>query len=243
MGDRYQNDRYEVVHKLGFGSYSTVWLAKDLDKGFFVALKIVVATVLEKSRETKILTIHFEKGFTSQQHSLLPRHLRSISDVYHQLGEPMRLPVQRLDGKSTGSETPRYCVPVARTYISCQDVEKDCEVVIADFRETFLSAASKRLHTPVLLLPPEFLFDEPLGTASDPWTLGSTLYNILGENALFEGFMPDEDHAIAEMIGTLGHFPEKWRDRWQKKGDFFLSDGSCKKDIHLAPRSMVATSD
>lgn len=35
----------------------------------------------------------------------------STSDVYHQLGEPMKLPVQRLDGKPTGPEAPRYCDP------------------------------------------------------------------------------------------------------------------------------------
>ena len=28
LGDIYQ--RYKVIHKLGFGSYSTVWLARDL---------------------------------------------------------------------------------------------------------------------------------------------------------------------------------------------------------------------
>jgi hypothetical protein len=29
LGDVYQQ-RYRVIHKLGFGSYSTVWLARDL---------------------------------------------------------------------------------------------------------------------------------------------------------------------------------------------------------------------
>ena len=29
LGDVY-SQRYKVIHKLGFGSYSTVWLARDL---------------------------------------------------------------------------------------------------------------------------------------------------------------------------------------------------------------------
>ena len=29
LGDLY-HQRYRVIHKLGFGSYSTVWLARDL---------------------------------------------------------------------------------------------------------------------------------------------------------------------------------------------------------------------
>lgn len=29
LGDKFKDGRYEVVHKLGWGGYSTVWLAKD----------------------------------------------------------------------------------------------------------------------------------------------------------------------------------------------------------------------
>lgn len=29
VGDTFHEGRYEIVHKLGFGSYSTIWLARD----------------------------------------------------------------------------------------------------------------------------------------------------------------------------------------------------------------------
>ena len=30
LGDTLQNDRYRIEHKLGFGRFSTVWLAEDI---------------------------------------------------------------------------------------------------------------------------------------------------------------------------------------------------------------------
>ena len=52
--DELSNGRYQVVHKLGFGSYSTVWLAKDLHTNRYVAIKIVVARASRNSREGQI---------------------------------------------------------------------------------------------------------------------------------------------------------------------------------------------
>ncbi|KAF9061732.1 kinase-like domain-containing protein [Rhodocollybia butyracea] len=43
LGDTFHNDRYTVVHKLGYGSYSTVWLVKDSVTNRFAALKIIVS--------------------------------------------------------------------------------------------------------------------------------------------------------------------------------------------------------
>lgn len=143
--------------------------------------------------------------------------------------------MQRLDGHPAGPEAPNYCVPPARTFQPCGEVNDDVQVVIADFGEAFFPAEPPtQLHTPILLLPPEFLFNERLGPPIDVWTLGCTLYNLLGKRSLFEGFMPDEDHAIAEMISTLGNLPSRWWDRWQKKEDFFLEDGTWDPDTHRA---------
>ncbi|KAF7351540.1 Protein kinase domain-containing protein [Mycena sanguinolenta] len=47
--------RYRIVAKLGYGSYSTVWLARDLVAKRTVAVKIVRASETETSREAAIL--------------------------------------------------------------------------------------------------------------------------------------------------------------------------------------------
>lgn len=41
VGERYNNDRYVIVRKLGWGHFSTVWLSRDTTNGKHVALKVV----------------------------------------------------------------------------------------------------------------------------------------------------------------------------------------------------------
>jgi len=55
IGDTFQLGRYRVVHKLGHGSYSTVWLAHDQDSDRYVALKILAAWDFATSKEADIL--------------------------------------------------------------------------------------------------------------------------------------------------------------------------------------------
>ena len=47
--------RYTVIHKLGYGGFSTVWLAKDKVAGRYVALKIIVASIQHDCKELGIL--------------------------------------------------------------------------------------------------------------------------------------------------------------------------------------------
>jgi serine/threonine-protein kinase SRPK3 len=37
IGDSFQNGRYKIVHKLGFGGYSTIWLTRDRELNRYVA--------------------------------------------------------------------------------------------------------------------------------------------------------------------------------------------------------------
>ncbi|KAK8258282.1 kinase domain-containing protein [Phyllosticta capitalensis] len=56
LGDVYQ-DRYKVIHKLGHGAYSTVWLARDLQGDRNVALKILTSESSSTSSEPQILRV------------------------------------------------------------------------------------------------------------------------------------------------------------------------------------------
>ncbi len=43
LGEIY-HDCYKIIHKLGYGGFSTVWLARDSVNSHYVALKLVCAT-------------------------------------------------------------------------------------------------------------------------------------------------------------------------------------------------------
>ncbi|KAK3321238.1 kinase domain-containing protein [Cercophora scortea] len=57
LGDTYDN-RYKVVHKLGFGGFSIVWLARDPDKQQWVALKIIKANESPTYESRSVVTNH-----------------------------------------------------------------------------------------------------------------------------------------------------------------------------------------
>ena len=55
LGDQFKKDRYTVIHKLGHGGFATVWLARDLTRSRYVALKILAARLSRDCPEVEIL--------------------------------------------------------------------------------------------------------------------------------------------------------------------------------------------
>ena len=157
----------------------------------------------------------------------------SIDEIYQRFGEPRKTKIERTDEAPSGPEVPSYSVIPARLAIP-SDAIRDPRIMVSDFGGAWLSDTETReeLHTPVLFLPPETTFSKELiGTPADVWTLGCTLYEILGERPLFEGFMPNKDDIIAEMVSCLGILPQQWWESWPAREDFFLEDGSWKTDM------------
>ncbi|KAL8869516.1 MAG: hypothetical protein Q9174_004217 [Haloplaca sp. 1 TL-2023] len=57
LNDKFCDSRYQVVHKLGTGSYSTVWLARDHHADRYVALKILRSEFSGTINESRILRL------------------------------------------------------------------------------------------------------------------------------------------------------------------------------------------
>ena len=57
LGDTYHNGRYKIEHKLGVGSTSTVWLAREAHEQRYVALKILMAGLTSTHRQSSELLL------------------------------------------------------------------------------------------------------------------------------------------------------------------------------------------
>ncbi|QKX58032.1 uncharacterized protein TRUGW13939_05152 [Talaromyces rugulosus] len=305
INDELSNGRYRIVHKLGYGPYYTVWLSRDQEKNRYVALKIVIADVSERSLESKILQ-HLQAGDVSHpwreyvsslldnfsfngpngQHMCLvsevagcsiaeskenspnfmfPLHIAraiaaqvtmglaymhsngighgdlharnillqpidfdtlSIKEMYQRFGDPFKVPVSRVDNGHIQPCAPTYAA-IPMNLIVSSDQVASCRVKITDFGSAFfLGQEPRTLHTPTALLPPEVFFQEAISSSADIWTLGCTLYDILGERPLFETWAGDPDDVLGEMVSTLGKLPMRWWQKWEKRPEFFLENGT-----------------
>lgn len=85
IGENYKNNKYTLVRKLGWGHFSTVWLAKDNDKHCHVAMKIVRSA--KHYTETAIDEIKLlDKITTSDIHHPGHEHAIQLLDTFTHKG-------------------------------------------------------------------------------------------------------------------------------------------------------------
>ena len=123
LDDTFDHGRYHIIHKLGHGGFSTVWLARDTVDGKYVALKIIEARPSDSSRELAILLEVQELRRTSSDHpgsvciEPLLRHFRfrgpngnHLCLVLPVLGPPL----SHLSGSMSGEEKTRAMPDAAK---------------------------------------------------------------------------------------------------------------------------------
>ncbi|KAJ5776091.1 uncharacterized protein N7511_001102 [Penicillium nucicola] len=94
IGDIFCSGRYTVVHKLGFGGYSKLWLAWDQQRRCYVSLKILTARSSPDSHEGDILRYLMKSNYTHSGKRFIPPLLDQFSfhgpNGYHRclVGEP-----------------------------------------------------------------------------------------------------------------------------------------------------------
>ncbi|PYH33037.1 kinase-like protein [Aspergillus neoniger CBS 115656] len=309
------NDRYRIVHKLGFGAYSTIWMARDQKTEKYVAVKITIADCNPtNSQERNILhrlgiaelkakahpgsaiipsitdefTISGPNGvhqcfvtsvgmmnlaeakdassfrlfqlpvaraFSAQVvlavaylHSqgivhadlhpgniliLLPESMDSLSpeQFYERHGQPHHEPVTCLDQRPLPDGVPAQAVvPVWLGKASEEVSLSEAQIVVTDFGESFMPATTARHHsnTSGMLVPPETYFEpqKSLSFSADIWTLACTIWEIIGQRPLLEGFNPSVDWVVKEHVDTFGKLPLPWWQKWESRSKWFNEDGT-----------------
>ena len=152
-----------------------------------------------------------------------------LADPYE---NPERLRIRRHDGAPIGSNVPEYQIQPQGTVTPANTIPSDCKVLVTDFGEAFfmntLSKAQQEyeLHTPIFVRPFDSMFGYPITSAADIWTLGMTIFNMLGRNRLFQDYWANDDTLVLEAINTIGPLPPNMWQTWPNRSKFFKDDGS-----------------
>ncbi|EEY19442.1 serine/threonine-protein kinase SKY1 [Verticillium alfalfae VaMs.102] len=81
LGDIFKDGQYQVIRKLGDGSYSTVWLARDLSRRRYVAMKILVSDVSASTFE-----VHILRQINDVARAQGARHVTQLLDEFEHSG-------------------------------------------------------------------------------------------------------------------------------------------------------------
>ena len=102
----------------------------------------------------------------------------------------------------------------------------DCRVRISDFSSAFMvNHVSKDVGIGLLVTPPEALFDETLTLSTDIWSLGFTLYSIVGDRSVSFTLFGSKDNLVEDMVVVLGPLLGPWWERREGIEKDFTKDG------------------
>ncbi|KAI1748518.1 kinase-like domain-containing protein [Xylaria castorea] len=163
----------------------------------------------------------------------LPSSLANLSldELYAKFRAPELEPVARLDGKPLPSGVPSHAVqPVWLGGASDEIVLSEAKLILNDFGTAFRPSDNTRFesYTPLIIRPPEALFEPttPLSFASDIWSLGCTIFELLAHRSLIDAyFLVIQDDITAQQVHLQGPLPSEWWDRWEGRRDWFDEAG------------------
>ncbi|KAM3074872.1 hypothetical protein ACMFMG_008286 [Clarireedia jacksonii] len=248
--------RYKVVHKLGYGGFSTVWLARDKLTERYVALKILVGNIRQDCNELKILqelakepTSHPGKdrvvslldNFTIEgpndltATNVLFRLNESIDtwsqeEIYKHLGQPKKDEIMTRSGSAPGESAPKFLVQPC-SLLNPRILSED--ILLVDFGCAFPSDSPPSNLDDICLTmsysAPEIIFDSKMSVYSDIWALGCVLFEIRSGGQLFGDWVGTKDDVLRQMVQAFGKLPEPWWTAWENRVLFFDDDGEPKK--------------
>jgi serine/threonine-protein kinase SRPK3 len=112
---------------------------------------------------------------------------------------------------------------------------RDSKLLLADFGTAFCPDEESRFgsYTPLQIRPPEARFKptNPLGLASDIWSLGCMIWAVLGVKPFLGSWLFEPDSAVASQIEALGPHPDDWWQSREAKTKASSFDGNGKPTL------------
>ncbi|KAK3904513.1 Serine/threonine-protein kinase spk-1 [Staphylotrichum tortipilum] len=213
IGDRFC-ERYRVVHKLGYGAFSTIWLARDERVSKYVAIKVCCAD--EVHQEEEILS-RFQS--VCQRGSQGPNRRHSCF-----VTSPARCSLADTREASTCG---LFKLDVARSLAA------QLTRAVAYIHEQGLVHGLYAKYGPPEPESVVRLDGQPLspGVPSDVWSLGCTIWALLSCRPLLEMMLKTEDDATAQLVDILGPLPAEWWGRWPTWGKFSTQPGEDARPV------------
>ncbi|KAI8270202.1 Serine/threonine-protein kinase SRPK [Colletotrichum sp. SAR11_239] len=231
IGDHFNHGKYKVLNKLGYGGYSTVWLARNNETESHVALKVLAANTSEVGLDKNELDIllrlssrsatnpgtahvlslldHFEhRGPNGDHLCLVSKPMGPNMSVFRTLFPKAKIPVPTIKRVSK------------QLLLALSYLHDECQVIhTGDEDITESSEISVRLAD--------------FGTL-DIWNLGLVIWELTQGAVLFDGSWTPQDPytgeaQLAQMTSLLGAFPKSLLSRSRECDRYFASDGNLLK--------------
>ncbi|PMB72802.1 Serine/threonine-protein kinase spk-1 [Beauveria bassiana] len=260
------NKRYQVVDKLGYGGYSTVWMTRDMQQDTYVALKIGVAD--SRVHETTVLKRFLDAAPRTAANSTALVGLNAIPRV-----------LDAFTVRGPNGEHPSYTTALAGTNLrdACDlsmfrlEVARalavklvsaiayvhsrgyahgdETDLLLIDFGESFAPKLSTQpcedCRSHLAARPPESHLEplSPLSFSADIWCLGLAIWNLFAIRPLFAAAFSPPAAIIAQHVDALGPLPSDWWSLWEERGDYFDENGNSIQGQYGGPTLNKAFDD
>lgn len=198
LGDLFNHSQYKVIRKLGEGSYSTVWLSRDVENSRYVALKILVSDISGSITELQILH-HITQAATPAEGA---RYITQLLDEFEHHGpngvhkclvfEPMGPSVNRMV-----EELPQF--QPRKRYMKVRYPPPMAKSIL---KQSLQALA--------------FLYEQ--GTAHGDFQPGNMLFTVNDINSVPEDVLRQEENvetrSISAPVRRLDGKPDKWAPRY-----------------------------
>ncbi|KAG8158661.1 hypothetical protein KVR01_011783 [Diaporthe batatas] len=146
------------------------------------------------------------------------------------IGKPETALVTRTNGKASGDpgpNVPPYLVrPTSFTKHIREGLRMNPYIKIIDFGESFqMPNAPTKLHTPLVVRPPECIFSDRLDHRVDLWSMACLLFELVTGQPPFDSIMVTPDTLIPQMMECCeDDLPDLWLEKWRQMNKIKPSD-------------------